>query len=259
MASLPRQSIPLGVIAVTAAAALVLSLSATPASSLGRAGLPAAGDGSEPPLAVVSDLDAQPSSMTAGCITPRLPYLGLASLSASLFAGGVSYEATSGVALWARHVGSTTWSRIVTATAVGGGAYRAQARVLRNTFFRMRFDGSQDVQPCDSDLVLVNATARLGDPAIPRDVACGTPVAVTGVVRPFHAHGHVHLDLYRQLAGRWRRERSSWVALTGDEVGLSRYLYRTKLSKPGRWFVRTRHSDMSHLPSQSRAIVTIVR
>lgn len=172
-------------------------------------------------------------------------------LSARLTANGRDVERREDVRVWRKPLGSSRWVYDGRAAwDIGTGAYVTRRAANRNTWFQFRFGGDSLYARSNSPARLVRSRAWLGRPACPSVVSDNVRFDISGYLKPAHG-GATALDFYRLQGGRWVLRRTLWARNRPAPGGLSRYGRRVEVLLPGRWYVRARHSDTSHVLSVS--------
>jgi photosystem II stability/assembly factor-like uncharacterized protein len=142
------------------------------------------------------------------------------------------------------------------------GSYATSVKIVRKTYFRLRFAGDAGYAPAVSSKRSAICRASVTPPAVPSYVRSGVRVTAYGYVRPQHtsARSSMIVYLYRYQSGKWRLRATTSVYSGTNVVGATRYGVRIYiLNLRGKWRVAAAHADADHVRTMSAYRYFVVR
>jgi hypothetical protein len=187
-----------------------------------------------------------------------VPYNGSADLVGALL------DATSGSLIPGKSVGlfwsqenkiDGEWNYAGSADSATGDYSVSASGIKRLTYFALVFDGDNEYLSTMSNLVRVNARARLTPPAVPKVVSSGPKITSWGTIQPPHTaaqnrSSHTKVYLERYYGGKWRAVVSLYAQQYKNTQTETLYAIALRY-KPGSWRVKAVHQDDDHAKTVS--------
>jgi Tol biopolymer transport system component len=197
--------------------------------------------GNVSPAATKTLTTARRSSFVASTSPARITFGGAATIRGLLTdrATGAVQSGKAAV-LYARPTGSTTWTRVLSATTDSLGTVQVTRTPGRTTAYHWRFAGDSGHGPARSTAVTVEVRTKVTAAFKDATVPVGTAAYLVGSVAPGHAGKTVYLQRY--YGGAWHSLKSARLSST------SRYSFSVRPSRAGKFRYRVvKPADTDHL------------